>query len=320
MLGPGLLLHMAGDQLQALVENPHQSAIPTGPDLSAQVLRRHRVEGPVHLDMAVPMDPSAALVKVGKTLQGQRPKSKTFHLRKDLADLLAGGPMQPRVGHVLLPIGQELVLKDQAGERSSLEGVILDVIDAAFNFALVPGHIGARGPEGQTIMLSESPDFGVDVRVVPIRVLNGGLEVIQNQSPWHTSEIPPGVLQTLQEAVRALPPDDLTVGLARVAQDNAEDVRSTAMSLAVNHPGAPTKIDLGFFAWAAFQTAEGQGSSGLEIMDETADTGITRGEAVFGHQVLVDPLRGQTQFQLGQNDFAKGFTLTGLSWAAGLKS
>ena len=98
--------------------------------------------------MAVAMDPSAGFLEAGKTLQRQRLQGSPFDVGEVLADLLAGGAMQPRVGHGLLPVEQEAVLFVQAGESPALEGVFLDVVDAAFDLALVPGHIGrvGRGP------------------------------------------------------------------------------------------------------------------------------------------------------------------------------
>ena len=47
----------------------------------------------------------------GKQAGRQRPQRRFFHFIKELAHLLAGGAVDARVGHVLLPISQEKILR-----------------------------------------------------------------------------------------------------------------------------------------------------------------------------------------------------------------
>ena len=72
-----------------------------------QVLRRHRVVGPLDLDVAVAVHRAARFVKRRERLQRQRQKAPALDVGEVLADLAARGAVDPRVGHGQLPVEQE---------------------------------------------------------------------------------------------------------------------------------------------------------------------------------------------------------------------
>ena len=84
-----------------------------------------------------------------------------------------------------------------------------------------------------------------------------------------------------------------------------------------NRWGAGAEIDLGLFPGSAFQTAEGKLLRHLQLGDEAADAVVAAGEAVFGHQVLVDALGTESQLQLGLDERTPGQTVAGPTSALG---
>jgi hypothetical protein len=75
--------------------------------------------------------------------------------------------------------------------------------------------------------------------------------------------------------------------------------------------GASAEIDLGLFARAALQAAEGQLRRLLELTQEAAHAVVAGAEAVLGRQVLVDALRRQAQVELGLDGVTPRLAVTG---------
>jgi hypothetical protein len=145
---------------------------------------------------------------------------------------------------------------------------------------------------------AEGPHLGVKVGVEPIGAGDGGTQVVQDEALRYAAEVPEGVLQATQERLVGLATDDLAVALARVAQDDAEDVRPATRPVSVAEESALAEVDLRFLAGAVFQSAEGELLLGSELADEAADAVVAAGEAELGDQVLVDALGGQSEVDL----------------------
>ena len=101
----------------ALAEDAHQPAVPAHPDRPAQVLRRYRIVRLVDLDVTVAMDDALAFREARKPLQGQPLQGPTLYLGEQLGDLPPRGAVDPRVGHCLFPVHQEVILLVEAGEQ-----------------------------------------------------------------------------------------------------------------------------------------------------------------------------------------------------------
>ena len=78
---------MNDDRLHPLVEDPHQAGVPPHPDLPSQVLRRHRVVGPLDLDVAVTVHRATRFLIRRERGQRQRHQRGPLHLGEVLADL-----------------------------------------------------------------------------------------------------------------------------------------------------------------------------------------------------------------------------------------
>ena len=131
-----LALDVDGDLVHPVVEDPHQPPVPADPDLTSQILRRHGVVCLGHLDVAIAVDRPLGLAERGEPPRRQREKRRPLHLRKDLADLPARRAVQTGVGDRGLPLKEVLVLGRQTPERAALQGVVLNVADAALDLPL----------------------------------------------------------------------------------------------------------------------------------------------------------------------------------------
>src|SRR5262249_60661104 len=128
------------------------------------------------------------------------------------------------------------------------------------------------------------------------------------------AEWPQGVPQAAQEVVGGLAQDGLAVGLARVAEDDAEDVGASPPAVGQEERGTAAEIDLGLFAGTAFEAPEGQLQGRLQVADKPAHAVVAAGEAVLAHQVLMNTLGGQAEVELGLDGGAPRLAVTGASW------
>ena len=93
--------------------------------------------------MAIAVNDALFLVKEWEPLGGQRQQRALFDLEK-LPHLLFCRAVNALVGDVLLPMQQMSVLFSQRWKDAAFERVLLDVIDARFDFAK-PGIRDRRG-------------------------------------------------------------------------------------------------------------------------------------------------------------------------------
>jgi hypothetical protein len=212
------------------------------------------------------------------------------------------------VGHRQFPVAEEAVLFLQTGEGPSPQGVFLDVVHASLHLPLVAGRVRSGGHEHRPIVFAEGADLGVELGVEPVGLRDGRLEVVQDEAARDPAEVPEGVLQAAEEVVGGLAGDDLAVALAGVAQDDAEDVRLASLAVKADDRRAGAEVDLGLVAGVALDAAEGELVHLLEAVDEPADGVVAAGVAVFGDEVLVDPLSGQPLAGLGGDAFAPRLT------------
>ena len=112
--------------------------------------------------------------------------------------------MNPRVGYPCFPIEQMLILLLQAREYTAFESVTLYIIYTAFYLSLVTWRIRFCGQNHSAVMFAKGLDFGMNIRIVPVGILYGGLEIVDDQSPGHAAEMPEGIFQTADEVVGGL--------------------------------------------------------------------------------------------------------------------
>ena len=153
---------------------------------------------------------------------------------------------------------QMIVLRFQAWETMPLQSVVLDIAHAAFNLPLVPGRARLRGQDHHAVVLAEGLDLGIEVRVVPVRLLDRRLEVVDHQDLRHAAEMPEGVFNAANEIFGGLAIDRLGVSLAAVREHDAKDVRLPPLAIGQLNPCPGTEIDLGLLASFALHAAERQ--------------------------------------------------------------
>ena len=139
--------------------------------------------------MAIAVHGALALVKRRERRQRQWHQRRSLHIGEMLADLAAGGAMDPGVGDGQFPVQQEDILLLQSGEASCLEGIALDVVDAFFDFSLVTRRARSRGPENESVVFGEGADLGIELGIEPVGLLHGSLEVIQDEPLWCSAKV-----------------------------------------------------------------------------------------------------------------------------------
>ena len=145
----------------------------------------------------------------------------------------------------------------QAAKGPALEGVVLDILYARLDLALVLGRARPGGQDHGAIMLRETCQLGIEFRIEPIRLQHGRLEVVGHDGLGHTAKTPEGVFHAPQETLRILTPDHLAVAFARKAQGRPEHMRAAPLALG-DHPGALTKVHLHLFAGSGLDAPERQ--------------------------------------------------------------
>src|SRR5258705_294537 len=126
--------------------------------------------------------------------------------------------MDARVCHVLLPVGQKMVLRRQTLKAPSLDCIVLRILDPGFHLALVSRHRWLGRQNHGAVMASKLLQLGVNLRIVPIGLDHARLEVVDDNGGWNPAQIPKGIFQTSDEALSSLAPHRLAVTLARMAQ------------------------------------------------------------------------------------------------------
>ena len=163
--------------------------------------------------------------KQGKRLAGSGRSAGRSAREKALQDLLAHRAMDPGVGDRTLPKLEELVLLAEAGKLPALQRVVLDVLDAVLDLALVARHPGPGRQDDRAVMAGEVRELGVDLRIEPIGLDDAGLQVIDHGPQRDPAKVPEGVLQAAQKRLGVLAPDHLRVAFPGMAQDAAKQVR-----------------------------------------------------------------------------------------------
>ena len=209
--------HMYRDLLHPHVEDPDHARVPAHPHLAPHVFGGDRVEGLFKFDVAIPMHGPFPLGKAREEPRRQRQKRGLLGHDEEGAHLLVDRPVDPRVGHVPLPVGQVDVLGPQAFEATALDRVLLGVVDPGLALALVPRHPRLARQDHRPVKPGKLGQLRVELRIIPVRLQDRGLQVVDHHGPRNPADRPERVLDAAQERLRVLAPHDLRVALSRVA-------------------------------------------------------------------------------------------------------
>jgi hypothetical protein len=90
-----------------------------------------------------------------------------------------------------------------------------------------------------------------------------------------------GTFNAAKEIVGGLAIDGLAVGLARVRQDDAEDMGSAALAVGCVNRSTGAEVDLGLLPWLTLKAPEGKFLYRLEAANKATDGVVAPPEAVF---------------------------------------
>src|SRR5439155_20873597 len=141
-------------------------------------------------------------------------------------------------------------------------------------------------------------------------------QVVDDQSPHHPAKVAQRILQPPDEVLGGLPPEDLSIALARVAQDHAQDMRSAPPPV-LHHPGTLAKIDLRLLARRGFDAAKRQWTGLLQLPHIPLHRVVAAFKLLLRDQILINPLSRQTPVQPRLNG---GFKRLALADASGLRA
>ena len=195
------------------------AGIPPHPHFATQIFRRRGVVGFGHFDVAIAIHHPPRFVEVGEAFARQGMQTALLDLAKHFAHLLLRRAVNPRVGDACFPLGEMLVLLLQAGEGASFQAVALDILDSAFHFPLVPGHVGLGGQDHGAVVLAERLHLRRQHGIEPIGMLHRRLQVVDDQRLGHAAEMGEGIFQTAEEVLGGLREGRFAVAFA--ASDSA---------------------------------------------------------------------------------------------------
>jgi len=239
------------------------------------------------------MHRARSLLEDGKHHRRQRSQRGSLDGLEEFAHLLAGRPVDARVGHVLLPIGEEKILRRQTLEGTSLDRIVLRILHPGLHFALVPRHGRLGRQNRRAVMPGEFLQLGIEFRVKPAGLNHARLQVVDHHRGRHAAPMPERILQTPDETLARLPPHRLAVALARMTQHSAEQMRPAPLPV-LDHPGALAKIHLQLLSGLALHPAEGQLRRRAVVAQyKPAHRVITSRKLMLHHQILINPLHRQ---------------------------
>ena len=128
---------------------------------------------------------------------------------------------------------------------------------------------------------AELLDLRIEIRVIPIRLDNGGFEVVDDERFGHAAEVTESILDAADELFGGLPRHHLAVGFAGAAQDDAKQVRAYSSAIRPHDGRTLAKIYLGFLTWSAFHPPERQRRAAIQSTDKPLNGLIICNEAMF---------------------------------------
>ena len=107
-------------------------------------------------------------------------------------------------------------------------------------------HVGLGWQNHRTVMLTEGLNLGIQLRIIPVRLADRGPEIIDDDGLEHALEMPECILQTADETLGGLMKYRFTVGFARMAQDDTEDITFSTFAFGGKdgRPGAEIHLRL----------------------------------------------------------------------------
>ena len=111
-------------------------------------------------------------------------------------------------------MGQEAVLRLQAGEGPGLQRVVLHILHAGLDLPFVPRHVRLGRQDHRAVVPAERLELGNQLGIEPVGMLHRRLEIVDDQRLGNAAEVREGVLQAADEVLRRLGERRLAIRLA----------------------------------------------------------------------------------------------------------
>src|SRR6266568_3757017 len=135
------------------------------------------------------------------------------------------------------------ILGAQTLELLAGQTVVLNIFDPSLDLSLVAGHGRLGRQDHRAVVFAEGNHLGIEFGLEPIDLLDCGAQVVDDQGCNYPAPMPEGILYAADEVLGSLLPEGLGVTLARVTQDQAQDM-GTASAPVLHYPGPLAEIDL----------------------------------------------------------------------------
>ena len=154
------------------------------------------------------------------------------------------------------------------------------------------------GNDGKTIVTAQRTENGVDLGIDKAGSRDSGLQVIQANHVYRATKPVEGILDTTDEGLQILPPDDLLIRVAGITQHCLEQVGATVPARFGLCQSCFAKVHLHVPTGWSFHPSEDSWTLGFELSAKPFDGVIRSIEAMLQNQVLPDPLGMQPQLKL----------------------
>lgn len=280
------------------VEDPHQVRVVAHEHRPPEELRWYRVERLRDGDVSIAAHDALRLLEHGEAFRGERLQQRPLLLEHG-AHLPLRRSVNPKIRDVLLPRDEERVLFGERVELTTLDRILLCVIDSTLDCALVSRGVRPCRQDDGAVVASEGLELRVEDRIEPIGDGYACLQIVDHQSGRDATERMERVLDRSQERLRVLTPNHLAVGLARAGEDDAKQVRSSPIRGAwLDRQRALAKVDLGLLAGQRLESPKRKWGRGMKHPDKSFNALIPPFEVLLRTKVLPDPLRGKPERQL----------------------
>ena len=135
----------------------------------------------------------------------QLKQSLLFDRLELLTHLLLRRSVNPRVGDRPFPVKQVLVLLRETLERVALQSVVLRVLDAALDLALVLRGVRLRRKKRRAVVSGKGLQLRMHFRVVPVGPVHRRFQIVDDERLRNAAEVMQRVLGRRDEVVRDCP-------------------------------------------------------------------------------------------------------------------
>ena len=211
-------------------------------------------------------------------------------------------------GDPFIPVSQIVVLLLKALEAAPFQRTGIRISDVSFDFTVLVRRARMDRQDGETVVPAECTEDGIDLGIDKASTGDTGLEVIQPDHLHGASKVVKSILDTANESLQVLPPDDFFIGVARVAQNGLEHVGTAVTTRFGASQGTLAEVDLHVLTGWSFHPSKDSWTLGFQLSTKPLDGVVSSIETMLEDQLLPDPLGLQSLQEFLLNLLPKGLT------------